>query len=334
MTFYIFRSFLQKLPCFWLKLPRWWCFRWTICECPHAWVEFDGAWLQTNECHLRSTIGDHCGTVLWQFLASFAYTVDSLYTVHRNLESAVFFSDRHVQVKVTAIDASRPRKRHQTRLWMEQGSEKGGGKADSSDFSWQRGWMTSAVSASKGKDDKGKGKDDKGKGKGKGKDPAQAHCTSLDIASKSSWRHVWCSDFFRCIECIVSISLLNQVPPGTVASDAIAQPSHMNFFLVSQQGATVDEDWWISMQSDLVPANQVASGLRHWGNFCALPLSCSSLGQAPGEERDRCGWFGILAVKHRDFHHGDLFPFPPNLAHFSISGEYHFPAVPHVLAGR
>jgi len=69
-------------------------------------------------------------------------------------------------------------KRHQTRLWMEQGAEKGGGK---------------------GKDDKGKGKDDKGKGKGKGKDPAQ-------------------------------------VPPGTVASDAIAQPSHMNFFLVSQQG--------------------------------------------------------------------------------------------------
>ncbi|CAJ1395551.1 unnamed protein product [Effrenium voratum] len=46
---------------------------------------------------------------------------------------------------------------------------------------------------------KGKGKDDKGKGKGKGKDPAQ-------------------------------------VPPGTVASDGIAQPSHMNFFLVSQQG--------------------------------------------------------------------------------------------------
>eukprot|EP00435_Cladocopium_sp_Y103_P023345 s435_g5.t1 len=62
-------------------------------------------------------------------------------------------------------------KRHQTRLWMEQGSEKGGGK----------------------------GKDDKGKGKGKGKDSAQ-------------------------------------VPPGTVASDAIAQPSHMNFFLVSQEG--------------------------------------------------------------------------------------------------
>lgn len=62
-------------------------------------------------------------------------------------------------------------KRHQTRLWMESGSEKGGGK----------------------------GKDDKGKGKGKGKDPAQ-------------------------------------VPPGTVASDAIAQPSHMNFFLVSQEG--------------------------------------------------------------------------------------------------
>ena len=28
-----------------------------------------------------------------------------------------------------------------------------------------------------------------------------------------------------------------KVPPGTVASDAIAQPSHMNFFLVSQQGA-------------------------------------------------------------------------------------------------
>lgn len=27
-----------------------------------------------------------------------------------------------------------------------------------------------------------------------------------------------------------------EVPPGTVASDGIAQPSHMNFFLVSQQG--------------------------------------------------------------------------------------------------
>jgi len=48
----------------------------------------------------------------------------------------------------------------------------------------------------KGKD---KGKPDKGKGKGKGKDTAQ-------------------------------------VPPGTVASEGIAQPSHLNFFLVSQQG--------------------------------------------------------------------------------------------------
>ncbi|CAE7237487.1 ago2 [Symbiodinium pilosum] len=69
-------------------------------------------------------------------------------------------------------------KRHQTRLWMQEGglqADKGKGK-------------------DKGKDDKGKGK-----GKGKGKDTAQ-------------------------------------VPPGTVASEGIAQPSHMNFFLVSQQG--------------------------------------------------------------------------------------------------
>eukprot|EP00439_Symbiodinium_sp_Y106_P074076 s4162_g14.t1 len=73
---------------------------------------------------------------------------------------------------------SSPRKRHQTRLWMQDGGlqdDKGKGK---------------------GKD---KGKDDKGKGKGKGKDPAQ-------------------------------------VPPGTVASEGIAQPSHLNFFLVSQLG--------------------------------------------------------------------------------------------------
>ena len=27
-----------------------------------------------------------------------------------------------------------------------------------------------------------------------------------------------------------------QVPPGTVASEGIAQPSHLNFFLVSQLG--------------------------------------------------------------------------------------------------
>ena len=29
---------------------------------------------------------------------------------------------------------------------------------------------------------------------------------------------------------------LVQVPPGTVASEGIAQPSHLNFFLVSQLG--------------------------------------------------------------------------------------------------
>ncbi|CAK9040984.1 unnamed protein product [Durusdinium trenchii] len=50
-----------------------------------------------------------------------------------------------------------------------------------------------------GKGGSGKGKDDKGKGKGKGKDAAQ-------------------------------------VPAGTVAGESIAQPSHLNFFLVSQEG--------------------------------------------------------------------------------------------------
>ena len=35
-----------------------------------------------------------------------------------------------------------------------------------------------------------------------------------------------------------------QVPPGTVASDAIAQPSHMNFFLVSQEGICGIEILW------------------------------------------------------------------------------------------
>ena len=56
----------------------------------------------------------------------------------------------------------------------------------------------------------GQGKDDKGKGKGK--DPAQA------------------------IGIIYPALYCTEVPPGTVASDGIAQPSHMNFFLVSQLG--------------------------------------------------------------------------------------------------
>lgn len=114
-------SFLQKLP-------RWWCFRWTICECPDAWVEFVGAWLQTNECHLQSAIGDHCGTVLWQFLASFASTVRSLPFSFQ----IYIYKWKKLQPLMPFFC---PRKRHQTRLWMEQGAEKGGGKADSSDFS-------------------------------------------------------------------------------------------------------------------------------------------------------------------------------------------------------
>lgn len=60
----------------------------------------------------------------------------------------------------------------------------------------QDGGLQDDKGKGKGKD---KGKDDKGKGKGKGKDTAQ-------------------------------------VPPGTVASEGIAQPSHLNFFLVSQLG--------------------------------------------------------------------------------------------------
>ena len=31
-------------------------------------------------------------------------------------------------------------------------------------------------------------------------------------------------------------SVIDQVPAGTVAGESIAQPSHLNFFLVSQEG--------------------------------------------------------------------------------------------------
>ncbi|CAE7263070.1 AGO14 [Symbiodinium natans] len=69
-------------------------------------------------------------------------------------------------------------------------------------------------------DDKGKGG---GKDKGKGKkDPAQADDLDCSIEQKlprHNWKHV-----------------AAKVRPGTVASDNIAQPSHMNFFLVSQEG--------------------------------------------------------------------------------------------------
>ena len=89
------------------------------------------------------------------------------------------------------------------------------------------------------------GKDDKGKGKGKGKDTAQAGretqkarapLTKNPYVRAPSFRVLdACTGYLKAQERDLPAKLV-QVPPGTVASEGIAQPSHLNFFLVSQLG--------------------------------------------------------------------------------------------------
>ena len=47
---------------------RWWCLRWTVCQRPDTRVEFVGAWLQTNRCHLQSAVGDYRRTAPCQVI--------------------------------------------------------------------------------------------------------------------------------------------------------------------------------------------------------------------------------------------------------------------------
>ena len=103
---------------------------------------------------------------------------------------------------------------------------------------------------------------------------------------------------------------LVQVPPGTVASEGIAQPSHLNFFLVSQLGrapSTVVGGNVVLCYPEVMPELSLFEivlchversyyiqqhkhmQLRYSRHVSALPLPHPAPGQASREERNHCG---------------------------------------------